>query len=236
MVQDYSNPRKICEDYVEWFNGRFGTKVRFRDKHKTWWMYILAVLVFPFNQTFMSGYITTIGSAVYFPKGYWDSPDRTWWGSLDTVFHECVHAHDLHKSPFVFIISYGFPQLLSLVFLPIAIVAGFPWWACLIAFFLPWVPVLTPSPGRCWWEVRGYRTSIFLSWKVAGVSGPEIPTKLLKKFTGSDYFWMGLLLKGWVRKLLLDTRGVWTKEAVYAETLEWMLSYGLWDRRGIYNS
>lgn len=85
-------------------------QVKFKDE--SWLQKLIGVLIYPINPMYMTGFITTFGSTVYFPSkaAYLKDPD----GSLSTVAHEFVHITDSKKDPF-FRLKYIFPQAFVLV-------------------------------------------------------------------------------------------------------------------------
>lgn len=220
--------RTICNEFVEKFNREFGTKVKIVPKEPSKVMKILAVIVWLFNRKFMTNYVTTLDATIYTPKTFWD-PEHTWESRLVTIWHECVHGGDSKKFLRVFFaLSYLFPQILAPVLLGLGIGFQLPWWVCLIGVLVPFIPVLIPAPFRIWWEMRGYRTTVFWwehVWKTP-ISSPA-QRHIFEKFFGPDYYWMGTILQGWVRKLLGDTHGAWTQERVYQILPEFLREKGL---------
>lgn len=104
--------------------------VRFKDE--SLYMRFLAVLVYPFNDRFLTHFTTTMGPKVYFPSRA-ELARRV--GSYARVLaHEWVHIWDDEKHPFRFSIGYAFPQWLALIglaayavlgsWIPLAAVAG----------------------------------------------------------------------------------------------------------------
>lgn len=92
-----------------------GFRVAYKDE--TGWMKALAAVVKPFNPDFLTRYTTTVGKTVYFPSRqvYEASPK----GSITVLAHELVHLLDDQAHPWLFRLSYLFPQALA----PLAFVA-----------------------------------------------------------------------------------------------------------------
>ena len=99
-----------------------GFEVRFKDKSLL--MKTLGVVLSPFNPYFMTEFITTLGSTVYFPSQamYEQDPD----GSLRVLMHELVHAWDRKKHS-LFGLTYLFPQILALPLLLLFGVLAWPY-------------------------------------------------------------------------------------------------------------
>lgn len=85
-------------------------QVRF--KEDSWVQKVIGALLYPINPMYMTGFITTFGSTVYFAtkSDYLQNPDL----SFNTVAHEFVHIMDSKKDPW-FKLKYLFPQVLVLV-------------------------------------------------------------------------------------------------------------------------
>jgi len=99
-------------------------------KEKSLLMKALGVVLYPFCPTFMSQFVTTIGSTVYFPKKLYKWDPRS---TFLTLAHEMVHVHDRQKHGLWFTLSYLLPQLLALV--PLVAFAVLAWpqsWIVLI--------------------------------------------------------------------------------------------------------
>jgi len=95
-------------------------------------MWVLALLLSPFNPDFSSKYITTWGTKVYFPSKqfFLDNPVN----SFRILAHEYVHLWDSKEHP-TFKLSYLFPQILAV--LPIIgfmVLAGSNCWVAALPF------------------------------------------------------------------------------------------------------
>lgn len=88
-----------------------GFQVKYKDQ--SWFMRVIAFLVYPFNPNFLTGYTTTIGKTVFFPSktAYEANP----WKSFSVLAHEFVHVWDGARHPVLFKASYLFPQILALI-------------------------------------------------------------------------------------------------------------------------
>jgi hypothetical protein len=83
--------------------------VKFKDQS---WTQKLLGLLMAFNPAYMTDYITTFGSTIYFPsQAYYEANPEA---SLNTVAHEFVHVYD-SKRTLWFKLSYLFPQVLVLI-------------------------------------------------------------------------------------------------------------------------
>lgn len=82
---------------------------RIRYKNESRLMRLLAVLAYPFNESFADGYITTLGSTVYFPSR--EDVEQSYANSADTLAHEGVHIFDAERHGVWFTLSYALNQL-----------------------------------------------------------------------------------------------------------------------------
>jgi len=81
-----------------------------RYKNESWFMQLLGLLVYPFNQGYMDRLTTTIGSTVYFPALYIVREDFERYARI--LAHEGVHIFDREQEGFRFFIKYLMPQAL----------------------------------------------------------------------------------------------------------------------------
>ena len=134
---------------------KYGLKIAYKDKSLL--MKLIGKILF-FNPRFMTNYITTIGSTVYFPSEQSAGRDRV--SSAAVLAHELVHISDSKEvSTFVFSYTYLFPQVIALLSV-LAIFSSKLWLLCLL-FLLP-----VPSPMRAYWELRGYAMSDAVNFKL----------------------------------------------------------------------
>lgn len=106
-----------------------GFRVAFKDESKL--QALTGFFVRPFNPTYDTRYVTTLGTTVWFSsrKVYEDSPSK----SFSLLAHEFVHLVDGRAQPVWFRLSYLFPQLLGpLVLVPYGILAGRNAWLLLL--------------------------------------------------------------------------------------------------------
>lgn len=123
-------------------------------KNQSLFMKFLGTLLF-FNKGFMTTFITTIGSTIYFPDEEFILKDE--FGSCQILAHELVHVKQANKySKILFSFLYLFPQ--CLVFL--ALLAPISLWFLL--FLVCILPI--PAPFRTAFEIGGYTMSLFVSY------------------------------------------------------------------------
>jgi hypothetical protein len=123
-------------------------------KNESLFMKILSILLF-FNPKFMTGYTNTFGNTVYFASRNYiiDNPVLC----QTTLLHELVHMHDLkQKGSILYILQYGFPQILVLACLPLFF---FFWKIALVLTILFLLPL--PAYFRMQFEKRGYLCSLY---------------------------------------------------------------------------
>ena len=141
------------------------------DKRESKLMKLLSKVLF-FNKTFMTSYITVIGSKVYVPRMPWKKTNP--FGAAS------VHMKDGKRLGFMFKFLYLFPQILT----PL----------CLLGFWNPWFFLVAlcilpfPAPWRAKFELRGYTISMAVSWWLLD-RRPDFDF-YAKQFTGPNYYYM----------------------------------------------
>jgi hypothetical protein len=157
---------------------------------------IISYILF-FNKNFMTQYITTIGSTVYFPSEQFleaDAPDNQ-----AVIAHEFVHAVD-NKNNLLFKPLYLFPQILTPLFIILFFVLphifNFISLGIALVCLLPIIPAFWRSKD----ELRGYQMSLFMESEL--MKEYETPIDEYNsnlndlvifcnnEFTGSGYYWM----------------------------------------------
>jgi|SRR5579885_1002689 len=134
---------------------QFFPDVKIAYKDQSTLMKILGFLLF-FNPAFMTSYITTLGSTIYFPSQTYVNAHPV--SSLVVLLHELTHVKDEKKiSKVLFSLAYLLPQLLVLLFLPLLFIFG--WKVALFSLIF-----LAPLPAyfRMIFEKRAYMTSIYV--------------------------------------------------------------------------
>ena len=88
-----------------------GFKLGYKDQSSL--MKVFAFLLYPFNDSFLDGYVTTWGTTVYFPNPteVRIQPSH----SFRVLAHEFVHLCDSKKGRLGFMASYALPQILALL-------------------------------------------------------------------------------------------------------------------------
>lgn len=170
-----------------------GLKIEFKDHSKL--MKTIGFLMF-FNKQFMTQFITTIGSTIYFPNEQKFNEKEI--ASVITVCHEIVHVLDSKKYFLLFQLGYLFPQILALLSIPLFFVNIYIGLAFLL-FLLP-----LPAYFRMVFEKRAYLTEIYTAYNLSKRYNFKYDIDLhyesiLKNFNSSNYYWM------WVFDLNLDT-------------------------------
>jgi len=210
VFDDY---RRLCED-------KWG--VRIVEKKTSRFMQVLAKILF-FNKNFLNGYITTIGTTVYWPRA-----DDLNSGDFSTLFHEAQHAYDYKKFPPWFVLSYLSPQILSLLSLLsfMALTGEYLWLAFIlsIAFIAP-----LPSIFRTHWEMRGMSCGMaYKQWTVGKIHESTVQFGI-DRFCGPDYYYMwpfkGSMKRKIARAEQMIKDGKLTE--VQKETYEFLLERGL---------
>lgn len=127
-------------------------KIKFKDESLL--MKILSKILF-FNPDFMTKYVTTIGSNIYFPNQQMlENIEHE--GAIITLCHEYRHMIDQREmGSLKYTLMYLFPQILFPLFLILSICLS---WCLLIPALISLMPL--PAPGRKLIELNGYITNL----------------------------------------------------------------------------
>jgi hypothetical protein len=189
-------------------------KIRYKNESRL--MRLLAVLAYPFNETFADGYITTLGSTVYFPSRA--DVEQDYYAAADTLAHEGVHIYDAQKHGIWFTLSYALNQiaLLPLMvafailgsWMPVAALVG----GVVLAFSALWLAMkLTDNRSVRRWTffvlvglagVSYLALSVWMAqwWTVLGVAAfaPLLPvSSLLRAKWEYRGYAMGIAMRYW---------------------------------------
>lgn len=158
-------------------------EIKFKDESK--FMKFLGKIMF-FNKSFMTNYVTTIGTKVYFPSRaqFEINPDRY----FVVLAHEYVHVLDYVRSPVKFVIGFLFPQILSLLAIFSLLAVINPYFLLFLLFLLLAAPL--PSPTRTSLEMRGYQMSLKTENWLTGTISDSSFVWVAKQFTGPGYYFM----------------------------------------------
>lgn len=128
-------------------------QIKYKDQNSL--MKLLGLLLF-FNPDFMKSYITTVGDTVYFPNVEYVKNGPI--SSAVILLHELVHMYDekrLFKPIFGFL--YLFPQILSIICIPLIFMISWKIFLPLTIFFL--LPL--PAFFRMYFEKRAYFVALY---------------------------------------------------------------------------
>ena len=165
-------------------------------------MKICAVLLF-FNRNFMEGFITTLGSKVYFPRKVLTSPSRVW----PILAHEWIHIKQSHKDGIILhSLKYIFPQILSvfalLSFFALWFSKAWLWNLLFLVFILPF-----PAYWRAEKEFEAYMMNIFIAYKQGYLTDKYIQSRA-KHFYRSSYYFMWPFKKSIIARFYEETEKV----------------------------
>ncbi len=182
-----------------------GFSVKFKDESTL--MKIIGKVLF-FNKAFMTDFVTTIGSTVYWPSR--ESLEGRGASAMATLAHEYRHAKDAKKiTSVLFGLLYLLPQILALpgvlsilILVPLLIfgVVSWSWW--MLALMLTALFALPiPAYFRMKYEVYGYTMSLFMINELLKERGMDkanirdVIDKSIEKhnernFTGPNYYYM----------------------------------------------
>jgi hypothetical protein len=209
----FAEYRKLCEE-------RWGVRVVEKSESKL--MKAIAVVLF-FNKGFLTEYITTIGTTIYWPKAS-ELSGR----DFQTLFHEAQHAYDYKKFPPWFILSYLSPQILTILALMSLIACtGNLWWL----LSLLWLVMLAPIPSitRTYWEMRGYSCGIAAQVWLRGAFTERYKEHYKQSFTTAAYYFMWPFSRSMDRKLARAEQRIRADELteVQKTTKEFLFAHGL---------
>jgi len=169
-----------------------------KSKSSSFWQKVIAVILYPFNRSYMKGYISTFYPLVYWPdvKEFWDEGMY----SFKVLAHEYVHLRDdkAHRGWFGF--SYLLPQLCALLALGALLAIWFSNWflmfLCALVFLLP-----LPAYWRYKWEFRGYAINLAIRYWLNGSIDKETKDWTIRAFVGPNYYFMFPFKKFLQRKI-----------------------------------
>ena len=156
-------------------------QVKYKDQSS--FMKLLGKLLF-FNKSFMTDFVTTVGSTIYLPN---EAYTQTQAGT-ETFIHETVHLYDEKRLSILYQLSYVLPQLL---FIP-----------SIAIFFLSWklaIPVMLffllplPAPWRTYFEQRAYSVQLYVRKQIWNDSLEDLngsADAYNAFFIGSTYYFM----------------------------------------------
>lgn len=180
MSDQDAKRRRSLVDYVE----SLGVKNVMKDESRL--MRLIGWVLF-FNRAFMTGFITTIGQTIYWPRETWES-DRTVWQVLP---HEFMHAMDFRRlGLLVTAFIYLFPQVLGFL-IPLSALGAF--YDLNFLWGLLGLVLLAPFPayGRKYIEMRGYVMTLATEvWADPNLKREEAPLWITRHFTGWNYYLM----------------------------------------------
>lgn len=203
----------LCQELVPGFDIKFKTQSP--------WMKFLNFFAQVFNKSFLTEYITTTGSTVYFPskKKFLERQEE----NADVLAHELVHLVERRdEGVFLNFLRYTFPQILA-VFSLFAIGAVWSLWFLLaLVFLLAIIPI--PSPTRRDIEFKGYTMSMATFYWRFGVLSDALFEETADQFTGAAYWFMWPFRANIIYRLKLKSQDIRTgmvlKDTLYRRVYE----------------
>jgi hypothetical protein len=171
----------VFQDYREFCKYRLGVTIVEKKNSKL--MKAVAKVLF-FNKKFMTDYITTIGTTIY-----WPDADKLSGQDFPALFHEAQHVYDFKEMPSWFVFSYLLPHVLAFFALfSLLALTGSLWWLLFLLFILLLAPV--PSRRRTFWEGRGYSCNMAYAVWTDGYVPHSLKLQIRENFTSSAYYFM----------------------------------------------
>jgi len=179
-------------------------EIRYKDQ--SIFMKVLGTLMF-FNKDFMTKYITTIGSKVYFPSEEHVATRPL--SSSITLLHELVHIYDSKKfTSLLFSFLYLVPQILILVALPLMFIS---WKVALVLMVLFALPL--PAYFRMYFERRAYISTLYVYKTIADRTSKVFDynkhkESAIAQFKTSAYYYMWMFkgIKNDFDKAIVDVK------------------------------
>ena len=175
------------ERMLDWASKK-GVKIAYKDESIL--MKVLSKVLF-FNKRFMTDYVTTVGSTIYFPSREWERKRKAigQYRLNALIAHEVTHVLDMRDmGRYRFVWDYLFPQGMA-VFGLLSLAAFWNVW--MLAFLLFFASLYKwPSRGREAIEVRGYAASLAALYWDLGIVYEDDPEWVISQFTGPAYYYM----------------------------------------------
>lgn len=180
----------LIDLFLQEVGSKYAPSITIKDKDSSLLMKSANALIGIFNPKF-NQYITTIGTTIYVPKGFMDrNPARI----LEVISHETKHVKDYKETPLRYVLGYGFPQLFSLLFIPLLItllLLGCGWWS--LFGLLPLILLAPfPAPWRYKRELTAYRTSLLMGKHVYCFSDMDLMATrnwIVSQLSEKWYYW-----------------------------------------------
>jgi len=175
--------------YVDEVGAKYAKKIEVRPKSESKLLKVLRPVLELFNKNFWGGFITTIGSTIWYPDGWLEK--GTMKSRLETIAHETIHVRQAKKWTFpLFAFLYLFPQSLAVFSLLsfLAIGFGLNWLWCLL-FLLCFVPF--PAPFRYIFELEAYRVRLIFykhAWTASPATTQLAKDGIIKNLSKSNYY------------------------------------------------
>jgi hypothetical protein len=180
----------IVEKFLNDVTRKHAHDAQIKFKGDSWLMKALGFVLKPFNPDFTTRYVTTLGTTIYVPDGFFQDSDIT--TILEVISHETQHIIDSKQwGSFWFSLCYIFPQILSVLSLLSfgALVFHNNWWLLWLVSLVFLGPV--PAYGRYKIELAGYRTAyIFEKFVRQGGGGEmiQVDNFVVENLSGQWYY------------------------------------------------
>jgi hypothetical protein len=165
---------RLVQDYINEVTNKYGSII-FKYKSSSVTQKLISYIVFVFNPSYMTSYITILGNTFWIPDDFLKSPALT---ILEVVTHETIHKKDTkNDGKALFWFLYASPQVWAIpAFLIILGLVLFLKWCWLLIFLslifvAPW-----PAYWRYKYELRGYRTTLLFAKYIYNVNSVEMQT------------------------------------------------------------
>jgi len=212
---------KVVEKFLNEITKKYDPNIKIGFKSDSWLMKVIAFVVKPFSPTFMTDYVTVLGSTIWCPDTYFQTQSET--TTLKVVTHETQHLIDKKKfGSFLFTLLYGCPQILAL--LSVFSLGGLVFQNAQWLLWLLWLVFLAPIPAytRYRLELNGYRTFYIFANYVDHSNGKELAeldSWTTDQLAGKWYYFTWPFPK-FIKKDIQDTN--FMTEPRYKELIDWL--------------
>jgi hypothetical protein len=179
--------------FDKYINPKLKTPLKIAEKESSQLMKVIGwfLAFFKINTLFMTKYITTLGSTIYFPKELIRtlSPKQF----MEVIIHESVHALDdekykwFYKSTYLPELFFGLPLLITSMFC-LVLKSYIAFIVCFILALIAILPI--PKFGRYHWEMRAFSVSLFIANLTAAEEERKTQIKdwVKSRLIGSEYY------------------------------------------------
>jgi len=180
-------------------------KIYLKDDSK--FMKLLNFFVGKFNKGFMTDYITTIGTNIYFPKAKLEAEDES---ATEILAHEWIHVRDEQRLKLLFRLGYLFPQILA-VFALLGLF-GFLFKPMFFMFLFLLFLAPLPAPFRMMFELKAFRITKLFCKHYYGITDLKFVEDWVTELMTKNSYYYAWPFETDVRKRYSDEKALETEQ------------------------